>query len=217
MQKKIHIGVIPDGNRRWCKKNNSDVFKSIDIMKNAIIQNFEDREELKETYTNFSLINEATIYILSKDNLLKRKDDTIKMVEYALEVVLSNLNNIKKYLKIQFIGELELLPENILEMVKKIQDETTEGSFVTTVGIAYDPILDSFKLLNNSSERGKFEQSDIDLVIRTGGEIRTSGFFPLKTLYSEFIFLDNLFPDLTLLKISDSIDEYLKRERRFGQ
>ena len=218
--KKIHLGLIPDGNRRWCLKNNCDVFNLLNVLKKFCISAYEEKEKLghekfSEEYNHLSQVGEITIYILSKDNLLKRNDSTLIMIEEGLKMTMIQK---KDHFKCQFIGEIELLPENIYKLCKEIEEETKNNSkILLSLGIAYDPLSDSKKILTDDSKRSLYKQSDIDLVIRTGNEIRTSGFFPLKTLYSEFFFLENLFPDTTLSQINNCIGLYNKRKRRFGE
>ena len=183
--KKIHLGLIPDGNRRWCLKNKCDVFNLLNVLKKLCISAYDEKEKLghekfSEEYNHLSQIREITVYILSKDNLLKRKDRTLIMIEEGMKMVMTLK---KDNFKVQFIGEIELLPENIYKLCKEIEEETKNNSkILLSLGIAYDPLSDSKKILTNDSKRSLYKQSDIDVVIRTGNEIRTSGFFPLKTL-----------------------------------
>lgn len=216
---KIHIGIIPDGNRRWCKKNNLDVFNLIEMLKNIIYENYKkitEDDNIQTEYSYLLLIKEISVYVLSKDNM-SRDDNTMEMIQYGLEIIFNNIyENNKNIFKIQFIGEIELLPNKIQELCRNIEENTENGKILLTAGIAYDPIKDSYRLLNNE-KRNKYEQTNIDLIIRTGAEQRSSGFFPLQSLYSEWKFLQNLFPDTTLIDIKQSILEYLKRERRYGK
>lgn len=219
---KIHIGLIPDGNRRWCRKNGHDVFTLLEMMKNMCVKTYREQKKLGskvflEEYNHISQIKEISVYVLSKDNLTKRKDSTLQMIEQGLKIVLSEKEYYAEHIKIQFIGELSLLPDNILNLCKQIENETKDGELLLSVAIAYDPIIDSSKILTDESKRCLYKQSDIDMVIRTGCEKRSSGFFPLKTLYSEFFYLDNLFPDTTLYQINECIGLFNKRQRRFGE
>jgi undecaprenyl pyrophosphate synthase len=100
-------------------------------------------------------------------------------------------------------------------MCQILWDDQPEREWSTlTIGFAYDPIQD-FLLCSNPETRRK--QPPIDLVIRTGGDHRTSGFFPFHTLYSEYIFHPKFFPDFTLEDLQKCIIEYQSRERRFGR
>jgi undecaprenyl diphosphate synthase len=213
---KIHLGIIPDGNRRWRKKNKCDVYEFIKRIKNIIISMIKNNHTEETKYCDLALIKELSFYVLSKDNLLKRADDTMTMIKECLTMILNDDD--KDFIpwdkiKIQFIGELNLLPDDI----KKLCDQITEksrGDFIINAAIGYDPLLDAKKISDENSLRPK--QSDIDLVIRTGGELRASGFFPLQTLYSEWVYIPKLFPDLNIDDINDSVQNFLTRKRNFG-
>jgi undecaprenyl diphosphate synthase len=177
----------------------------------------------KISYKNLEHIKEVSIYVLSKDNLIKRNDDTLNMIRHGLTLLIEDMKNPElielkqSEPKVQFVGELELLPSDIQEMCKYIEEETVNGEFIITAAIAYDPIKDSKHLFDSSGSRRGKTQNNIDLVIRTGGETRSSGFFPLHVLYSEWIYLDKLWPDITFEDFEECIVTFLKRKRRFGQ
>jgi undecaprenyl pyrophosphate synthase len=220
----IHLGIIPDGNRRWCKKNNVHVFDLILMLRNTLYNQGQDfinkqKPPSLQLYENLIHIKELSIYILSKDNLIKRDDDTLNMIRHGFKMLIKDLKDSNKMIqlqtiKIQFVGEMHLLPVDIQEMCQCIEQETINGTFVITAAIAYDPIEDSRKFLLNDNRPF---QGNIDLVVRTGGEKRSSGFYPLHVLYSEWIYLDMLWPDATLSDLNTCIGEFLKRERRFGK
>lgn len=154
--------------------------------------------------------------MLSEDNLIKRADNTLFMIEDLLNYIFLYLpENIYKQINIQFIGEIHKLPEKLKKICENVSNKSNKNSeFRINFAVCYSPEKDSLRILMSDKNRQK--QSDIDLVIRTGFEKRISGFFPLKTLYSELFFVDKLFPDFTLYDLDNIIGEYLKRERRFG-
>lgn len=211
----IHIGIIPDGNRRWCTKNNTNMFDLIKTLCSMIYKNYDAVLKNKENATTLCKIREISLYVLSKDNLTKRKDNTIEIIRHIMTFFLDN-NESKNFenLNIRFVGEKHLLPDDLQTLCDMIEKKTYKGTFTITIAIGYDPIEDSKKLLNYDTSR--CYQTDIDLVIRTGGEKRSSGFFPIKTLYSEWIYLDKLWPDLTIYDLEQCIKEFSTRERRFG-
>ena len=92
------------------------------------------------------------------------------------------------------------------------------SKYSINIAIAYDYNKDilSFSEENNNKNYIR-NQSNIDLVFRSGGEKRLSGFFPTKTIYSELYFIDKFFPDINLDDINNAIIEYKKRNRRFGK
>lgn len=86
------------------------------------------------------------------------------------------------------------------------------SSITVNVALGYDPIEDTRSYLRDPDRR-----TPIDLVLRTSGEVRTSGFFPMQTLYSEWGFVESLFPDLTVSDVARELARYKTRERRFGK
>lgn len=83
-----------------------------------------------------------------------------------------------------------------------------------TLGFAYDPVADFVRVATGRDAR---RQPPIDLVVRTGGEHRTSGFFPYHCIYSEYVFLPKYFPDLRLEDVETALATYRGRQRRFGR
>ncbi len=209
----IHIGIIPDGNRRWAKHNKIEQYNIENVMTN-IIKKIISSE--KHTFKNLNMIGEVTLYLLTRDNL-DRKDNTVQTINAILKRFPDLItDDMIKLFSIQFIGNLELLPKdlyNSCEIIKNKFDKN--GRIKINVAVAYDPISDIKQIFENSPSRPI--QSNIDLVIRTGGELRSSGFFPLQTLYSEWIYLPKYFPDFTIQDLDNCISEYLKRSRRFGK
>ena len=212
----IHIGIIPDGNRRWCTKNNTNMFDLIKMLSSMVYKNYNAVLTNKENTTTLCKIREISLYLLSKDNLTKRKDNTIEIIRDLMTSFLQDNDEYKisQNLNIRFVGEKHLLPDDLQILCDIIEKRNCIGSFRITIAIGYEPIEDSRKLLND--DKSRCYQTDIDLVIRTGGEKRSSGFFPLKTLYSEWIYLDKLWPDVTIYDLEQCIKEFSIRERRFG-
>lgn len=221
--KRIHIGIIPDGNRRWCRANNVpllDLPKMLQTMFVKIIQQT-CRGEATFDMNHLFRVREVSLYILSMDNLLKRggHDDTIQMVREVLQMLVSEIENGHlSSVTFGFVGELRALPQDMQDVCERIKQLTHLGSrslesvILCTLALAYDARIDCKTERNSQAPL----QSDIDVVIRTGGEQRSSGFFPLQTLYSEWIYSTTLFPDMTLGHLNDAIKVYMNRERRFG-
>ena len=209
---KIHLGVIPDGNRRWCVANRKGNLDLVQMVRSMYLETMTDRR-----WTHFEhlrRIGEISVYVLSKDNLTKRNDNTVSMVADLLEFLLADIKDhpvLCTMVSVRFIGCLDLLPLKIREMCAGIEKLTKDGYIRINGAIAYDPIHDVCEPHDADTER-----SPIDLVIRTGGEQRLSGFFPLQTLYSELFFCSKMFPDLGLYDVDQIIAEYGRRNRRFG-
>lgn len=215
-QTKIHVGIIPDGNRRWCRAHNKAVIDLVQMQRSMFVNLLQ--EQLWASYNNLDRVGELTIYLLSKDNLLKRQDNTVEMVGQLLEFLVDDIQavpNTAGKARIRFIGELDLLPPKLQHLCKEIEHITAHGKFTVTCAIAYDPIADSARWLRSQDKNT--QGRPIDVVIRTGGELRSSGFFPLQCLYSEWFFLPKMFPDLTLKDVDNVVSAFSRRNRRFGE
>lgn len=219
----IHVGIIPDGNRRWCCLNNVPLLNLPAMLQKMFEKSVQDvlRGEFNNDIELLRNIKEISLYVLSKDNLMKRdgQDDTIEMVREVLKILIAKVENYSlSSIVFKIVGEIALLPDDIREMCQHICKMTELGSrsrdsvVLCSLALAYDPKVDC----KIERDIDSMQQSDIDLVIRTGGELRSSGFFPLHTLYSEWIYLPTLFPDMTLGGLNDAIRVYNGRQRRFG-
>jgi len=231
----VHIGIIPDGNRRWCKNNNYELEdltqKWIEFIIKILYQltNLNNLKEINE----IDEINEISIYILSIDNI-NRNDNTKNIIEKTLNELINIINNeegkyetkyyndIRQFMKkilenseINVIGNIDILSENIKKELMKYKNN--EKNYVLNIAYAYDYYKDILNEKNKDNENYNRKQSNIDLIIRSGGEKRLSGFFPTKTIYSELFFIDKLWLDINVYDIIDILIDYKKRNRRFGK
>jgi len=221
----LHLGIIPDGNRRYCKENNISLIQLIELLYNNIIDLFTAIYYNKLEY--IKKITELSIFILSYDNIKKR---TIEDLE-PIYTIITNLckyiiktDKIKEHMylfekmKITFVGRLDILPANIQLLIDEINkiniDKTNNNLFNVTIAIAYDPYHDMNNIIHNIDKR---PQTPLDLIIRTSGEKRLSGFFPYHSLYAELLFISKYWPEMTIDNINKSIEIYYKRNRRFGK
>jgi undecaprenyl diphosphate synthase len=211
----VHIGVIPDGNRRWCRARCVDYNALVEHHVSRIRSWIDKPEAELAAYSHVAQITELSIYLLSKDNLLKRDDGTCAMVHEVLRRALDvyRATPARARLRVRFVGMRELLPPAMQQLLLDIERETAGGSFLVTAAVAYDPIVDARQTLCGGAAR---DQSQIDVVVRTGGELRSSGFYPLNTLYSEWAYPPTLFPDFDLAQLESVLCEVATRQRRFG-
>ncbi len=231
----INIGIIPDGNRRWCKKNNLNYKNLVDYWYNEMIINsiydILRKKDILNELTNFKYIKSISLYISSIDNL-SRKDgsenlsyDLIKKLYLLSQNIekhfkkeeIEILQNICNQSKLNIIGDINLIPEKIKIILLNIQKKLQGNKYIINIAIAYDYKKDLENYGNDTNKNYTRDQEDIDLVFRSGNERRISGFFPTKTSYSELLFSDTLWPDITLWDIDNCIAEYFKRSRRFGK
>ena len=119
--------------------------------------------------------------------------------------------------KINVVGDIEILPMDIKLILQPLLVEKENPLYIVNLALAYDYNKDMINYGVGNIESYNRDQSNIDMVFRCGGEKRTSGFFPTKTIYSEWVFNDKLWPEVTLCDIDNAIKDYKQRKRRFGK
>ena len=110
------------------------------------------------------------------------------------------------------LGDITLLPKKIQEQIE-LCISLSKGPYKVHLAIGYDPIADSELYL----KQGLSTRTPIDLVVRSGGQLRSSGFFPLQTIYSEWVYYDTLWPDMTQELMHDALIQFKSRQRNFGK
>jgi undecaprenyl pyrophosphate synthase len=212
---KIHLGIIPDGNRRWCKKNDKTLENYAKMIEEILFGLYHSHKDERDiVHDSYFLIGELSVYVLSKDNLKKRDDGTLKFIEMAMDIVCSlmRIDSINSRVKLDFIGDISALPPIMQQQIDMCMRLST-GWFPIHLAIGYDPVEDSVDYLKAGVET----RTPIDMVLRSGGEKRSSGFFPMQTLYSEWVYYDELWPDMTAMKFNQSLIEFVTRKRNFGK
>lgn len=234
----VHIGIIPDGNRRWCKKNNYEIATLVQHWSNIIIESIH-KNSTRRMSKYLQDITEVSFYVCSIDNINREdktkylifdlirfiykiyKDPKKFMTEQNLEYTEENYKKGQDFLKdltINFVGDVNLLPKDIQKILKEVQkNNKSTNKYTLNLAIAYDYHKDMLNFGRTDLKNYTREQSDIDLIFRSGGEYRTSGFFPTKTLYSELFFLKKLWPEVTVDDFINVMKKFQKRNRRFGK
>ena len=190
-----HIAIIMDGNRRWARE------KGLDI-KQGHKQGAKTLEKIVR-YANKIGLQYITVYAFSTENWKRTKEEV-----GALMLLLQNyLDDYSKRadtenIRVKILGDITALSEGMQKSIKKCMERTKDNTGVT-FNIA----------LNSLYTEG---QPDPDLVIRTSGEIRTSGFLTWQAVYSEYIFIEKNWPDFTEQDLDDAIEVYKNRNRKFG-
>ncbi len=224
-----HIAIIPDGNRRWAKEKGFPSFKGHQYAVEKTLPNLIKKTlELGIKYFSF--------WVLSTENLTERSkkeiDKLFNLMRYFLKEKGKELA--EKNIKIKVIGNIKELPPDIQESIGKIIKKTkNNSSMVVTLAINYggrDEIIRAIKKIQNSKfkiqnlNKEDLDQfldttgiPDPDLIIRTGGEKRLSGFMLWQCEYSELYFSNLYFPDFTPNELEKAIADYSLRQRRFGK
>ncbi|MBU2640000.1 MAG: di-trans,poly-cis-decaprenylcistransferase [Nanoarchaeota archaeon] len=226
-----HVGIILDGNRRFAKRLMLKPFKGHEWGYKKIEKLFEWCKEFK--------IKELTLYAFSIENFDRPKkefDYLMNLFERAFKETKENKKIHENKIKINFIGRIEMFPEKVKKAMKDLMEATkTYSDYIVNFAMAYGgraEIIDATKKISQQIKDGKLNVEDIneevfkkniylesepDLIIRTS-ESRLSGFLLWQGSYAEIIFLPNvLWPEFSKEHFISCLEEYSKRQRRFGK
>ena len=222
-----HVAIIMDGNRRWAKARGLDPAKGHEAgVKQAIEPIIEHLANKKIPYVTF--------WAWSSENW-KRDEEEIKGVFDVFRMGLNTLaiDLMKKGAKFRLLGDINRFPKDIAEKtVDLINKSRTNSTITTTFALNYggrDEILRAVKKIVKAKLKpeeiteevfGSYLDTagipDPDLIIRTGGEKRLSGYLPWQSVYAELYFTPVLFPDFTPKELDKALEDYENRDRRFG-
>lgn len=219
----IHLAIIPDGNRRWAKTKGWRPWKGHE----TAIENF---RELTEWCRKDPRIGILTVWCFSTENWTRDKqevDELMRIYEDYLRREAKGFH--ERSTRFLHSGRLDRIPASLAELIRDVEEDTkNETGFTLHLAVDHggkDEILRAIQKLDDPERvteealRAVFDQPglpDIDLVIRTSGEYRTSNFMLWQSAYAEWIFLARLFPELTTKDLDDAIAEFERRKRRFG-
>lgn len=223
----LHIGIIPDGNRRFGEKYNLSLARAYELGINKLKDVLSWSRELG--------IKIVTVWSFSTENInrsYRERKIFFSLIEKKAKDALKNRDMIDEKVEVKIIGNLKIIPKSLVRVLKKIEEETIGNKpYRLNIAIGYggrQEIIDAcnklikagIKKVNESVFRKFLYLNDIpdpDLIIRTSGEYRLSGFLPWHSTYSELVFLKPLWPELTKEDFINVVREFEKRERRFGK
>jgi len=228
-----HVAIIMDGNRRFSKlQGNIDVVKGHEIGVDTLEKVLDWSIELG--------IEIITAYAFSTENFNRSEHE----VEGLMELFVKNFKRLvnhekihKNEVRVKVVGRTELLPESVREAIKEAEEASAHyNKRLFNIAIGYDgrlEIIDSFKKIIQDVQAGKITIDDVNedlvsknlytkgladpnLIIRTSGEERLSGFLLWQSSYSELYFCETLWPELRKVDFIRAIRSYQARDRRFG-
>ncbi len=221
-----YIAIIVDGNGRWAEQRGLPRFEGhLAGMKNA-------RSTIR--YLNQYQIKYVTLYGFSTENWNRPKDEIMVLLRLLEETVNKETPELHKQgIKIRHLGRLEGLPRG-LQLAINRATELTKNNTGMTLSLALNyggrgEIIDAIRhIIADGVSPQNIDENlfsnylytaglpDVDLVIRTGGELRISNFLIWQASYSEFYFTDVLWPDFDKKEIEKALLAYSQRQRRFG-
>ena len=222
----MHIAIIMDGNGRWANAQN----------KTRTQGHKKGAEVVKEITTycaNNPEIKYLTLYAFSTENWKRPKMEVeflMKLLDNWLKKELPTY--IENEVKFEVIGDISKFSKKLQNRINKTKEKTKHFTKLTQVlALNYgsrDEITRAIKRLNKKNEEiteenisknldtGIYNIPDVDLLIRTSGEIRVSNFLLWQIAYAEMFFTKTLWPDFTKKELDKIVQEFKKRERRFG-
>lgn len=229
-----HIAIILDGNRRWASSN--DLNPWLGHEKGA-----EKVEQLIDWCIKLS-VKSITLYVFSTENFRRSKQEVEEIMHIAEEKftkILTDPRIHNERIRVTVIGRTKLLPESLRNLIAEVEKDTRDyDHHYLNFAIAYGgraEIVDATRKIAEKVNHGELNPKDVnektferylytahlpdqdpDLIIRTSGEERLSGFLLWQSAYSELCFLDVYWPDFRLIDLLRAVRTFQKRKRRFG-
>jgi len=212
-----HVAIIMDGNRRWAKKQGLSAIAGHNYVVDQVIEPIIERcGDLGIEY--------LTLWAFSTENWGRDPIELSGLMALFKRGIMEKLGGlIKKGARLRMIGDLSKFSPDLQEgMRKAIKESEGNTKINVTFALNYGGRDEIVRAVGKGGV--EFEKyldtvgmSDPDLIIRTGGEQRLSGFMMWQSAYSELYFTKTLMPDLTIEKFDLAIEEYQNRQRRFGK
>ncbi len=227
-----HIGFILDGNRRFAKRLMIKPWKGHEWGAKKVEEVLDWCKELG--------VKEVTLYAFSIENFENRpRNEFNHLMDIFRKEFMRLLNDKSIYenkICIRIIGRLGMFPKDMQKLFNEIMEKTkNHDKYFLNFALAYGgraEIIDATKKIAKQVEEGKLSvnkineevfannlylNSDPDLIIRTSGEKRTSGFLLWQGSYAEFFFCKKFWPEFKKEDLLEAVNSYIKRERRFGR
>ncbi|MFN4196869.1 MAG: isoprenyl transferase [Caldimicrobium sp.] len=226
-----HVAIIMDGNGRWAKKQGYPRIyghkKGAEVAKKIIIK----ARELNIPY--------LSLFAFSKENWQRPSSEVSALLSLLAEYLDAELPTmIENEIRLKVIGDIEDFPEELQKKIGEVEEKTSSFRKMTLVlALSYSgraEILKAVKKLADKVINKELDPKDInenlfrqffyfpelpdpDLLIRTSGELRLSNFYLFQSAYTELYFTDLLWPEFTEEDFLKALENYQKRERRFGK
>lgn len=223
----VHVAIIPDGNRRWAKQRNLPTLEGHK-------RGYENMIALTKKAREMG-IKIMTMWGFSTENWNRTQDEVgylMKLFEGWVESYIKDA--LQNEVRITHLGRKDRLNKTLLNKITKAEDQTKKfDKYFLNIALDYggrDEIIRAVKKILEKSKdeeeitKERFSEfldtgsmSDPDLIIRTGGEKRISGFLIWQSDYAEYAFAEEYFPDFQPINFEKVIEDYKNRHRRFGK
>lgn len=221
-----HIGYIVDGNRRWARKHGIPTYEGHLAGYNAIIEVMLATLDAGVKY--------VSAYTFSTENWKRSEDEVSKIMGLVVRLLTSDIHILQENnIRLKVLGSRDRLSKGVIKAIDEAEAKTANNTR-GTLAVCFNyggqlEIVDAFKKVMQegidpetitpetiAQHLYEPEIPPLDVVVRTSGERRMSNFMLWRSAYSEFIFLDKLWPDMTKDDVTGILEEYSRRNRRFG-
>ncbi|MEL6412514.1 MAG: isoprenyl transferase [Bacteroidota bacterium] len=226
-----HIAIIMDGNGRWANRQGKPRVYGHQKGTQNVREVVESCAELGIPY--------LTLYAFSMDNWERPQEEVNALMSLITTTISKELEElVEQKVQLTFVGDLQRLPQSCQQAVQKaVQASQHNQGLHLTIALSYSgrwDLTEAARKLAQAVEAGQlrpqditsaiFQQylatqalPDVDLLVRTSGEQRISGFLPWQLVYTEFLFTSVFWPDFRKYHLYEAIIAYQQRERRFGK
>ena len=222
-----HVVIIPDGNRRWATKHGLSPIEGHKKGLDAALKVVRGSRNLG--------VKILTLWGFSTENWNRPSVEVrylMRLYSWFFKKHLKEL--IKEGVKFNWLGRRDRVPKTLKQILEMIEAKTAQNTkYILNIAIDYgghEELIEAFKkILKKKIRPSEINEElvsenletaglpDPDLLIRTSGEMRTSGIMPWQTAYTELFFSKLYFPDFSLIELKRAISDYTNRQRRFGQ
>lgn len=219
-----HVAIIMDGNRRWARAQGLPVLAGHQRVADEVLEPLVEHAAKRG-------IRFITFWAFSTENWQRETSEVEGIMRIFRHVIHKRWQRLhEKGVRVRVIGDLRKFAPDIRDSLEKVIAQTKDNKKITAVfALNYggrDEILRAINTAGNKKELSESGLSELldtrgipdpDLIIRTGGEQRLSGFLLWQSEYSELYFPSFYMPEFTPEKLDDAIEEYVSRQRRFGK
>jgi len=226
------IGFIPDGNRRYAKEHKIQMLTAYRMGTRKAWETIDWLQKYPEIKTGY-------FYTLSLKNLTRKKHE-LRVLHGIFKQELKKVTDTDYFerngIKLKFIGRLSELPGRMQAMIREAEESTARNTRkLITLALGYDgqaEIVDAAKQLALDYEQGKvdlervdeqsfsnylYTQQAPDMIVRTSGEQRLSGFLPYQSTYAELYFCDKYWPEFEATDLDRAVREFSARKKNYGK
>jgi len=222
-----HVGLILDGNRRWAREHGLPTLEGHRL-------GYDNLKTITKSAINQG-VSYVSAYIFSTENWQRSAREVKYLMNLALRMITKDLAELnEENIRVVWLGREEKLSPKLLKALKFAED-STKGNTRGTLALCFnyggqDEIVDAVRALvkkglsPNEIAKGAFEKAlyapkipPLDLLIRTSGELRLSGFMLYRAAYAELLFTDKYWPDFSEQDMREALVEYSRRDRRKGK